>query len=286
MIRYLGGHPVRQFLFGKLYMSVDSQICELLAGWVARYGGDKSPGLIGISGAQGSGKSYLAREVAVALGAAHFSLDDVYLTKAERANLAQIYHPLFATRGAPLTHDLVLAVETIERLRSAKPNESTPLPAFDKRTDDRVPPSQQPHFKGRPRAIIIEGWCLGAAPLATENLLLSNNDFEREHDPNGTWRTHWNQALGNTYKEFYAKFDAILFLAAPSFDVVLDWRCEQEEALLGIEKGSLPTVRRQELALFVASFERLTRHMLEGGVGSVTRVNLDKARGVTSIQLP
>jgi len=33
---------------------------------------------------------------------------------------------------------------------------------------------------------------------------------------------------------FFDRFDAILFLAAPGFEAVLDWRCEQEAALMGV----------------------------------------------------
>ncbi|MDZ4364750.1 MAG: zeta toxin family protein, partial [Brevundimonas sp.] len=49
----------------------------------ARTAPDRPP-LIGIAGAQGSGKTTLARAAADRLGGAAFSLDDVYLTKAER----------------------------------------------------------------------------------------------------------------------------------------------------------------------------------------------------------
>src|SRR5690606_6064425 len=88
--------------------------------------------LIGISGAQGSGKTTLARAAAGALGCAHLSLDDVYLTRAERERMAHEVHPLFITRGPPGTHDLDLLAATFAALGAAGPDNTTALPAFDK----------------------------------------------------------------------------------------------------------------------------------------------------------
>ena len=76
--------------------------------------------LIGIAGAQGSGKTTLARAAAERLGAAHLSLDDVYLTRAERQALAREVHPLFAVRGPPGTHDLALLEGALAALRAAE----------------------------------------------------------------------------------------------------------------------------------------------------------------------
>ena len=73
--------------------------------------------LIAISGAQGSGKSTLTTRAARDLSCAALSLDDVYLTRAERAALAARIHPLFAVRGPPGTHDLALLDTVLTRLR-------------------------------------------------------------------------------------------------------------------------------------------------------------------------
>ncbi|PTT58794.1 kinase, partial [Stenotrophomonas sp. HMWF022] len=70
--------------------------------------------VLAISGLQGSGKSTLAAQVAAraqtrGLNAATLSIDDVYLTRAQRQRLARQVHPLLITRGPPGTHDLPLA---------------------------------------------------------------------------------------------------------------------------------------------------------------------------------
>ncbi len=237
--------------------------------------------LIAISGAQGSGKSTLAAEAARALGCATLSLDDVYLTRAERMGLAESVHPLFATRGPPGTHDLKLLQMTLARLRSARPGDRTALPSFDKRTDDRA--SDGPVFVGRPRAILLEGWCLGATPQKSEELGEPINSLERDRDTDGLWRRGVNDRLAGEYAALFAGFDALLFLRAPGFSPVLDWRIEQEAGLTGIAIAALPSGRRAELALFVQAFERVTRHMLAGGVRADVVVELDEARAVRHI---
>lgn len=225
--------------------------------------------LIGIAGAQGSGKTTLAKALAARLGAAQVSLDDVYLTKAERAALARNVHPLLAVRGPPGTHDLARLSRMLASLRTA---DRTRLPAFDKLADDRVP---GPLFEGRPTAIVVDGWCLGATPQAAADLAAPVNALERDEDRDGRWRGWINDRLGGEYAALFASFDLVVHLAAPSFDTVLDWRCEQEAGLLG---GPLPVGRREELARFIQHFERITRHMLAGGCRADLTFLLDARR--------
>jgi D-glycerate 3-kinase len=221
----------------------------------------RSPPLIAISGAQGSGKTTLARSVAAQIGAAHLSLDDVYLTRAERQALASDRHPLFATRGPPGTHDLGLLGETLDALLTAGPQFRSPLPAFDKLADDRLPADQGPVFSGRPSAILIDGWCLGALAQSDADLTASVNSLERDRDPGGVWRREVNDALAGPYAALFDRFDGFLHLLAPDFSVVQAWREEQEAGLLGAPPSP---ARRRDLATFIAHFERITRSMLAG----------------------
>ena len=78
--------------------------------------------------------------------------------------------------------------------------------------------------------------------------------------------------------DFIARFDAVLYLRAPSFDVVLDWRCQQEADLLGVAPADLPAAERERLAGFIQYFERITRRMLAGGVAADVVVQLDRNR--------
>jgi D-glycerate 3-kinase len=226
---------------------------------------DGRPAVVGIAGAQGSGKTTLARALAERLHGAAFSLDDVYLTRAERQGLASDVHPLLAVRGPPGTHDLDLAHLTLDALVRGEP---AALPRFDKLADDRMAPVA---FHGEAGVVIVDGWCLGATAQDEAALVEPVNALERDADPAAVWRSFVNSRLAAEYQTFFGRFDVMVHLAAPSFDAVLDWRCEQEAGLLGLPPTELPGARRGELARFIQHFERITRHMLAGGVGADVR---------------
>ena len=223
----------------------------------------------------------MAAEAARRLSCATLSLDDVYLAKAERADLAARVHPMLAVRGPPGTHDLGLLDRILTRLHNAGPGDATALPSFDKLADDRRPERDSPVFLGRPRAILLEGWLLGATPEDQAALSVPVNDLECEADGQGLWRHAINDALKGLYARLFATFDALIFLQAPDFDRVLDWRTEQEAGLTG---ASVPAGRRAELAVFIQHFERLSRHMLSGGVRADVVVELDETRAVRHIR--
>jgi len=73
----------------------------------------------------------------------------------------------------------------------------------------------------------------------------------------------------------------LLYLRAPRFEVVLDWRCEQEEGLLG---HRLSAGDRARISRFIQHFERITRHMMAGGRRADIEVQLDERRNVTEIR--
>jgi D-glycerate 3-kinase len=249
----------------------------------ARSLSDGRPPLVGVGGSQASGKSTLTRTVAAEIGAAWFSLDDVYLTRAERERLATEVHPLLITRGVPGTHDLDLADELIDALGAADETSRTPIPFFDKLADDRVPPNEWPVFEGRPTAIIVEGWCQGALPQDKSALVAPVNALEASEDSSGVWRRWVNAQLAGRYQRFFDRFPRSLYLAAPGFEVVLDWRCEQEAGLLGVAPNQLPPARRAKLTRFIAHYERLTRHMLAGGVRADVVASLSAKREIMDI---
>lgn len=234
-------------------------------------------------GAQGSGKTTLARAAAERFGGVQISIDDVYLTRARREAMAEEVHPLFLTRGPPGTHDLRMLGRLIKTLSTARPDDKVLIPEFDKRSDDRRPIREWRIFEGRPRAILIDAWCLGALPEDEAELVEPINALERERDPDGTWRRAVNGFVAGPYADFAAGFDAIVFLEAPAFEFVLDWRCQQEADLLGIPPGRLPVAERRRLAVFIQFFERITRRMLDGRVVAQTVVPLDRDRRPGSI---
>ncbi|MES1158754.1 MAG: kinase [Terricaulis silvestris] len=232
--------------------------------------------LIGVAGAQGSGKSFQCRAFAAASPrVAHFSLDDVYLTKSERVRLAASVSPLFITRGAPGTHDLGLAERTLDDLQAGGP---ALIPRFNKAADDRAPALHWTPFSGAASAILFDGWCLGAAPIADWAAPL--NALEAE-DADGAWRAEIAAALNGPYQNFFDRFDHFIYLRAPSFEIVRRWRGEQEEEMLG---RALSAEENARLDRFVQHYERITRAMLDGRHRARWIVQLDEARDVVGIE--
>jgi D-glycerate 3-kinase len=97
---------------------------------------------VGIQGPQGAGKTTLTQLLACVLrdvgglSVATLSIDDLYLSRAERGELAAHIHPLFQTRGVPGTHDVALGVRVLNGL--SRPG-SVAVPRFDKGRDERAP---------------------------------------------------------------------------------------------------------------------------------------------------
>ncbi|MBS0482584.1 MAG: kinase [Proteobacteria bacterium] len=237
---------------------------DLIGALLARITAWQRHGLcvVGICGAQGSGKSTLVADLAEQLTlrgvrVAALSLDDLYLTRAERLVLARDMHPLLATRGVPGTHDVALGLATIAALARG---EAAPLPRFDKASDDRTPECDWPRAPAKTQVLLFEGWCLGASPQEQAALAEPVNPLERDEDADGRWRSHANAALAGDYQHLWSKIDHLIFLAAPNCEVVARWREQQEAALR--QRGGAAVMSPAEVRRFIQHYERLTRHIL------------------------
>src|SRR5262249_52392307 len=152
----------------------------------------------------------------------------------------------------------------------ARDGEAIALPAFDKARDDRMPEPLWPRFTGKPRAILIEGWCLGAAALPPDPAPL--NALEANEDTDGRWRRAVAEALA-AYQPFFASLDVITYLQAPWFGLGGRWRGEQEEETLG---QKMTPAEEAGLDRFVQHYERITRAMLAGHLRADWIVRLDE----------
>ncbi|WP_020208343.1 hypothetical protein [Gilvimarinus chinensis] len=227
--------------------------------------------VVGVNGAQGTGKSTAASILKLLLESVHgltvtaLSIDDLYLSRAARAELARDIHPLLATRGVPGTHNLALALDTFTQLKAAGAQQLTPIPRFDKSQDDCLDENLWDKAQGRPDIIIFEGWCVGARAQRSSDLAEPVNTLEKEEDADGRWRQFVNDALAD-YQALFAQIDLLVMLKAPSFTQVLEWRQLQEQKL----RDSLSTEQLQhsrvmtaaDIERFIAHYERLTRWML------------------------
>ncbi|MEO5707940.1 MAG: kinase [Alteraurantiacibacter sp.] len=221
------------------------------------------PLIVGINGAQGSGKSTLCAflEVLLAergLNVATLSLDDLYLSKADRQRLAAEIHPLFATRGVPGTHAPALGMAIFDAVKAGR---DITLPRFDKGTDDRLPDPQ--HVSGPVDVLLFEGWCVGCTPEADEELLDPVNALERGEDPDGVWRSVANLWLRGEYRDLFARLDMLVMLKVDGFDAVTANRRKQEDKLRKARPDAPGLMDEAALVRFCQHYERLTRHMLE-----------------------
>ncbi len=239
---------------------------EALAEWVVACKATRQTVVVGMSGAQGSGKSTLAALLAwylrgaLGLRVALLSLDDIYLTRAQRQELARSVHPLFATRGVPGTHDVKLGLAILSKLR--RTSGVVRLPAFDKATDDRRARQTWATVELPVDVVLFEGWCLGATAQDDRQLEVACNEFEQEHDPDGSWRRAVNRALSGPYAQLFSQLDVLVYLRVPSFEHALRWRTEQEQRLRARTDAGAGLMSDSEVRRFVCYFERLTRHML------------------------
>lgn len=225
------------------------------------------PIAVGIHGCQGSGKSTLADYLCFYLAevkhlsTASVSLDDFYLTHAERQQLATSVHPLLGTRGVPGTHDVALAVSTLRSLTNSDPAE-TFVPRFDKANDDRKQKNQWDRVRTPADVVIFEGWCLGVTAQTAEDLKMPINALERDEDPQGIWRSYVNQQLLSSYPQLWDTADLWIMLKAPSFDCVYQWRVEQENKLAQSGSQGKRIMTEQQLSRFIQHYQRLTEHAL------------------------
>lgn len=254
--------------------------------------------LIGVNGSQGSGKSTLAALLTQLLSnnsglkVIDLSIDDFYLPRQSRLSLAKRIHPLFETRGVPGTHDVSLMYETLQHL--TRENSEVSIPRFDKARDDRYPESEWERVATPFDVVIVEGWCLGTPAQADEALLKPVNDLEAVEDPDGRWRRHVNQQIGERYQDIYQLMDLWIMLRAPSFECVYQWRLEQEAKLADKllaskqEDGSPDRVMSAtQISRFIQHYQRLTEHSLTQLPGRVHYLfDLDETRRIVACDEP
>lgn len=228
------------------------------------------PLMVGIHGCQGSGKSTLT-EFLVSIFEAHgiasvgVSIDDFYLTKAQRVQLANQVHPLLATRGVPGTHDLPLMLETLTGLKNSQV--PSKIPRFNKALDDRFEVEHWSTIETTPSIILFEGWCVACPAQSIDAIDEPVNPLEALEDASGDWRRYVNNSLSGSYQDAFSLIDRLVMLQAPSFSAVAQWREQQEvklRARVAAEQGDAQHVMSPEqITRFIAHYQRITEHALQ-----------------------
>ena len=239
-----------------------------------------------ISGSQGIGKSSLILIIKKTLERFYnkkiltLSLDDYYFTKFKRQQLAKEEHELLTTRGVPGTHDIKTLLKDIKKFE----NNKYPLniPIFDKLIDTRLKKKNKIYKKCD--LLILEGWCCGCKRINNNYLYKNINLIEKKFDKDFIWRNYYNKRLGNEYKKLFNLFEDKIFLKAPSFKYVLNWRIKQEKrnTTASIKYKKMNT---DEIKLFIQHYEKITKWMLrEFNRFANLVIRIDKDQKIISVK--
>ncbi len=231
------------------------------------------PVIVGLNGAQGSGKStlsqYLSQMMPMQFGVnCHvLSIDDFYLSKAKRKKLAASVHPLLAIRGVPGTHDVPRLLDALAGFIEPAV-QSVTVPIFDKLKDDCTRRVHKIQKSAKPTIVLFEGWCVGIPAQRQLALSVPASSFEFSNDNNGVWRSYVNERLGADYADVFKLLDRLSMLKPPCFEAVYDWRVDQEIRLVArrrqeFSSESIRGMSVKEVGEFVENFRRLTCHALE-----------------------
>ena len=239
-----------------------------------------------IAGSQGIGKSTLIKvlkkniEKYFKKKIITLSLDDYYLSKDERLKLSKNIHNLLKTRGVPGTHNIKkLKKNIIDFEKSKYPID---IPIFDKLIDDRSKKIKQE--KNKKDILILEGWCCGCPKLEKKFLNKDINKLEMQEDKNRIWRNYYNNNLDNEYKKLFKLFDKTIFLKAPSFNFVLNWRLKQEMTNKSSYKYQI-RMNKKEILYFISHYEKITKWMIKKlpNIANLV-VSINKKQEITKIK--
>ena len=262
---------IEQQQLPQTYLGTIAQHYLPLAQWINRQRTPQQCYFMGISGAQGTGKSTLSALLKILLeheydcNTATLSLDDLYLSRTERERLGQKIHPLMKTRGVPGSHNVAQGVALFDALNTLQERQVLALPRFDKANDEPFPKAQWPVISGPVRVVLFEGWCVGASACAAAELAEPVNELEAKEDGDGRWRRYINKQLETHYQTFFARMEGLIMLQAPDFASIRRWRWQQEEKLVAKHppgQGSA-LMDRAAIERFIQHFERLTRQNLK-----------------------
>ncbi|WP_052055550.1 glycerate kinase [Myxosarcina sp. GI1] len=186
----------------------------------------------GILGGQGTGKSTLASILKLILNqlghsVAILSIDDLYLTYAERQQLQQ-QDPRLIWRGPPGTHDVNLGLQVIERCLSANTSEPILLPRFDKSAFEGAGDRTTPEAIEKIDILLFEGWFVGVQPI-------DDRVFENPLEPITTSEdcqfARDNNRRLKAYLPLWEKLDSLIVLNPVDYRLSQQWRKEAEQKM-------------------------------------------------------
>ena len=240
-------------------MKIESIAAKLHKLIMEKSEGNNGPFMVGLSGGQGSGKTTLSEKLEELLirdkvSCCVLSLDDFYLSKAKRRELAIQIHPLAFTRGVPGTHDVKLLKEILANLSEPNLTSKVKNSYLLKIIRRSLAQRKMENLLTFPRIILIEGWCIGAQPsFLTKS---PKTSWEKKNDPEGLWKS-WTRKESRKYLSIWQTLDFMIFIKQDDFEHVVNNRWNQE--IKNFEKvGAKPSFSRQDITAFCHHFESWT----------------------------
>lgn len=208
---------------------------------------DGSALVIGLSCPQGGGKTTLVDTLEYLFAhdgksCATVSIDDFYLTHQDQLAVGETFasNRLLQVRGNPGTHDMSLALGTLEDLVQQHPG--TRVPRYDKSAfsgkGDRADGSQWTVLRSPPDIVLLEGWCLG---------FRAKQDAATVSEPDVEVVDRF-LAEPDTYRKMHHMVDAWIVLKVASPQFVYNWREQAEAAMRAAGK---PAMTEEEVKDFV-----------------------------------
>ena len=224
--------------------------------------------LLGLSGAQGSGKTTISKILKIIIKKLFkrkiqiISIDNFYKTLQERKEMSSKIHNLLRTRGVPGTHDINLLKKALFNLNK-KNFKIFRSPRFDKSIDDRVKKKYWDIIKNKPEIIILEGWCVGAKPQSQNKIKKTVNNLEKNEDKNFIWRKYANEKLKKEYKSLFSIIDNFIFIKIPNYRMVFKWRFIQEKKLRKKSHSNKKIMNSKEIKRFIMFYQRIALQMIK-----------------------
>ena len=206
----------------------------------------------GISGGQGTGKTTLCKVLQLILNylsisCATLSIDDLYLTYAERKALQQQDSRLI-WRGPPGTHDVDLGLQVIKQCVPDNRTNKILVPRFDKSAFNGEGDRTSSEAITKPDILLFEGWFVGVQPIA-------KHCFDDCPEPITTaedrqFAIDSNQRL-QAYLPLWSKLDHLIVLYPEDYRLSKQWRKEAEHKMIATGKTGMSD---QEIDRFVEYF--------------------------------
>ena len=194
----------------------------------------------GILGSQGTGKTTLCIILRLILNYLDFSvatlsIDDLYLTYAERQALQQ-HDPRLIWRGPPGTHDVNLGLEIIEQCLARDNSNKILMPRFDKSAFNGAGDRTKSEAVDKPDILLFEGWFVGVQPITEDCFnnppapIVTSEDIQFAKDN--------NQRL-KAYLPLWDKLDSLIVLYPEDYKLSKQWRKEAEQKMIATGKTGM-----------------------------------------------